>query len=198
MLSSFVKPKALPEIECWLSTTVLPTGRWRLRRNMYKNTRIFSGSSIKRNEDTVRPLTGNPGAPRNVFKVVDGDDCVDGAAACPAGAFLLHTTKSDFVVKPGTIGFTIRPEKKLEFESPFPGVNYGREYAFSEVSGKTFLKMHALTIKRNYCGKFPRSMSIAFMWTWNMSCFRFLCADGDVSGEIVYQYRIGLADRAWI
>ena len=127
---------------------------------------------------------------------MDGDDWVDGAAFGKLVRFL-HTAKSDFIVNRYCWVHNQTGEKKLEFESPFPGVSYGREYAFSEVSGKTFLKMHALTIKTELLRKIPRIDEHCFYVDMEYVLFPIpYVRTVTFLEEVVYQYRIGLAGQS--
>ena len=105
-LSSFVKPKALPEIEVLVVNDGSSDRTVEIaEKYVQKYPDIFRvinkengghGSTINRGIEEARGT---------YFKVVDGDDWVDGAAFGKLVRFL-HTAKSDFIVN------TIRPEKK--------------------------------------------------------------------------------------
>ena len=196
-LSSFVKPKALPEIEVLVVNDGSSDRTVEIaEKYVQKYPDIFRvinkengghGSTINRGIEEARGT---------YFKVVDGDDWVDGAAFGKLVRFL-HTAKSDFIVNRYYWVHNQTGEKKLEFESPFPGVSYGREYAFSEVSGKTFLKMHALTIKTELLRKITR---IDQHWSYvDMDYVLFpipYVRTVTFLEEVVYQYRIGLAGQS--
>ena len=196
-LSSFVKPKALPEIEVLVVNDGSSDRTVEIaEKYVQKYPDIFRvintengghGSTINRGIEEARGT---------YFKVVDGDDWVDGAAFGKLVRFL-HTAKSDFIVNRYYWVHNQTGEKKLEFESPFPGVSYGREYAFSEVSGKTFLKMHALTIKTELLRKIPKIDEHCFYVDMEYVLFPIpYVRTVTFLEEVVYQYRIGLAGQS--
>ncbi|MDO5336636.1 MAG: glycosyltransferase [Eubacteriales bacterium] len=89
--------------------------------------------------------TGLREAAGKYFKVVDGDDWVD------KRAFLyllkvLEESDSDIVASNYCWVHHLTMEKKPE-RLPFQGVEYEREYDFSEIADKTFIKMHSMTFK---------------------------------------------------
>ena len=196
-LSSFVKPKALPEIEVLV-----------VNDGSSDRTVEIAEKYVQKYPDIFRVINkenGGHGSTKNsgieeargtYFKVVDGDDWVDGAAFGKLVRFL-HTAKSDFIVNRYYWVHNQTGEKKLEFESPFPGVSYGREYAFSEVSGKTFLKMHALTIKTELLRKIPKIDEHCFYVDMEYVLFPIpYVRTVTFLEEVVYQYRIGLAGQS--
>ena len=196
-LSSFVKPKALPEIEVLVVNDGSSDRTVEIaEKYVQKYPDIFRvinkengghGSTINRGIEEARGT---------YFKVVDGDDWVDGAAFGKLVRFL-HTAKSDFIVNRYCWVHNQTGEKKLEFESPFPGVSYGREYAFSEVSGKTFLKMHALTIKTELLRKIPKIDEHCFYVDMEYVLFPIpYVRTVTFLEEVIYQYRIGLAGQS--
>ena len=196
-LSSFVKPKALPEIEVLVvndgssDRTVEIAEKYKKKYpdifRVINKENGGHGSTINRGIEEARGT---------YFKVVDGDDWVDGAAFGKLVRFL-HTAKSDFIVNRYCWVHNQTGEKKLEFESPFPGVSYGREYAFSEVSGKTFLKMHALTMKTELLRKIPKIDEHCFYVDMEYVLFPIpYVRTVTFLEEVVYQYRIGLAGQS--
>lgn len=86
------------------------------------------------------------------FKVVDADDWVAPDGFAHLVQFLKHSD-SDIVYSGFLWAFDhgqASPEefqKKAEFEAPFTGVIYGKEYRFDDIAEKAYIKMHNLTIK---------------------------------------------------
>lgn len=86
------------------------------------------------------------------FKVVDADDWVAPDAFAHLVQFLKHSD-SDIVYSGFLWAFdhgqasTEDFQKKAEFEVPFTGVIYEKEYRFDDIAEKAYIKMHNLTIK---------------------------------------------------
>lgn len=86
------------------------------------------------------------------FKVVDSDDWVvrEGIIKLVSA---LKNTDVDIVYSKFLWTFDngtkdVKSFKvKAEFEEPFKGVEYGKEYKFDDIAGKTYIKMHNMTVK---------------------------------------------------
>lgn len=89
------------------------------------------------------------------FKVVDSDDWVDKEAFCKLFEYL-GKCNSDVVYTNFHHVDDRTGKKTVEFASPFPDVEYGREYHFSEIKSSFFLKMHGYTIKTELLRNIPR------------------------------------------
>lgn len=130
------------------------------------------------------------------FKVVDGDDWVDGEAFTKLVHFLRKTT-SDFVVNRYFWVHDGTGKRKLEFQEPFHGVIYGKEYDFREVSDKVFLKMHALTIRTELLRRIPKIDEHCFYVDMEYVLFPVpYVRSVTFLKDIVYQYRIGLPGQS--
>lgn len=79
------------------------------------------------------------------FKVVDGDDWVDKRAFLHL-LEVLEESDSDVVASNYCWVHHLTMDKKPE-KLPFEGVEYEREYDFSEIADRTFIKMHSMTFK---------------------------------------------------
>lgn len=130
------------------------------------------------------------------FKVVDGDDWVDGEAFAKLVVFLKGTS-SDFVVNRYYWVQDATGEKSLEFKEPFEGVIYGKEYEFSEVSRKVFLKMHGLTVRTEILRKIPKIDEHCFYVDMEYVLFPIpFIKTVTFLEDVVYQYRIGLPSQS--
>lgn len=145
------------------------------------------GSTINRG---IREAAGR------YFKVVDGDDWVDGPAFEKLVA-ALKRTDADTVVTNYCWVHHVTGKKKPEFEEPFGGVRYGEPYAFADVAARCFLKMHALTIKTEILRRIPPIDEHCFYVDMEYVLFpvpylgTVLFLD-----ETVYMYRIGLPTQS--
>ncbi len=86
------------------------------------------------------------------FKVVDGDDWVDTDNFVRL-VRLLGRTDADIVASNYTWidHETKQPTKKQEH--PFNGIEYGRQYDFSEIADKVFMDIHAMTVRTDTARK---------------------------------------------
>ncbi len=86
------------------------------------------------------------------FKVVDADDWVEQEAFVRLVSWLKETS-SDLVYSGFYWAFDCGEEnvddfrRKAEFEEPFSGVVYKKEYEFDEIADRLYIKMHNLTIR---------------------------------------------------
>lgn len=131
------------------------------------------------------------------FKVVDGDDWVE------REPFLrlmecLKECSSDVVLSNYYWIHDRTGKKKAEFPEPFPGVIYGKEYRFSEISDKVFMKMHAVTLRTEMIkGKIPPIDEHCFYVDMEYVLFpvplirTVTCIDA-----FVYMYRVGLPGQS--
>lgn len=130
------------------------------------------------------------------FKVVDSDDWVDEEAFRELFAYL-ENCNSD-VVYTNFYHVNDRTGKRsVEFASPFPGVEYGREYRFSEIKGNLFLKMHGFTIKTEILRNIPAIDENCFYVDMEYVLFPVPWAETIAFLDIfVYQYRVGLPGQS--
>lgn len=130
------------------------------------------------------------------FKVVDGDDWVDGEPFQRLVNFLKKIT-SDLVVNRYYWVHDGTGKRKLEFKEPFHGVNYGKEYSFGQVSDKVFLKMHALTIRTEILRKIPKIDEHCYYVDMEYVLFPVpYVRTVTFLEDVVYQYRIGLSGQS--
>lgn len=86
------------------------------------------------------------------FKVVDSDDWVKREGIIKLVG-TLKNTDADIVYSKFLWTFdngtkdTKSFKVKAEFKEPFKGVEYGKEYKFDDIAGKTYIKMHNMTVK---------------------------------------------------
>ncbi|MDY3918009.1 MAG: glycosyltransferase family 2 protein [Candidatus Limivivens sp.] len=146
------------------------------------------GSTINRG---IREASGR------YFKVVDGDDWVDGEAFRKLIRFLKETD-SDAVVTKYYWFHHQTGKMELEFKEPFPGVSYGKEYSFSEISQRFFMKMHALTLKTELLrGKIPPIDEQCYYVDMEYVLFPVpFIRTITFLDEVVYLYRIGLPGQS--
>ena len=131
------------------------------------------------------------------FKVVDGDDWVEEQAFVKLME-TLRTSDSDVVLSNYYWVKDTDGTKKPEFKEPFEGVIYGKEYRFEEISAKTFMKMHAMTIRTDILKQnIPAIDEHCFYVDMEYVLFpvpyinTVTCID-----EFVYMYRIGLPGQS--
>ncbi|MDO5424144.1 MAG: glycosyltransferase family A protein [Eubacteriales bacterium] len=131
------------------------------------------------------------------FKVVDGDDWVDGPAFTRL-VQVLSQTNSDAVVTNYYWVHHRTGKKELEFKEPFPGVTYGKEYRFSEISQRFFMKMHALTVRTELLrGKIPPIDEHCYYVDMEYVLFPVpFIQTVTFLNEVVYMYRIGLPSQS--
>mgnify|MGYP000911364928 CR=1 FL=1 len=88
------------------------------------------------------------------FKVVDSDDWVDRQGIINL-VNVLKNTNTDIVYSNFLWAFDNKTKDvksfrlRAEFEEPFKGVEYAKEYKFDKIADKTYIKMHNMTIKSN-------------------------------------------------
>lgn len=131
------------------------------------------------------------------FKVVDADDWVE------RDAFIrlvrcLEKADSDVVLTNYYWVSDRDGKKRAEFKEPFPGVIYEKEYLFSEISDRLFMKMHAVTMRTEMLkGKIPPIDEHCFYVDMEYVLFpvplirTVTCLDA-----FVYMYRIGLPGQS--
>lgn len=137
------------------------------------------------------------------FKVVDADDWVE------PGAFVrlleyLEGAESDLVGS----GFYWRLEngeadcrsypRRAEMEEPFRGVEYGREYAFDEVAGELYLKMHHFTVRTEILREQGVVIDTHCFYVDTEFVLYPIPGIRTVSflPDVVYQYRVGRAGQS--
>lgn len=196
-LSSFLVPEILPELEVLIINDGSTDRSAELAEefvNRYPDTfRLINkengghGSAINRG---IQEASGR------YMKVVDSDDWVEGEALKALVTFL-RSSQSDLVISRYYWVHEQTGKKELEFEEPFAGVEYGREYTFSEVSRKVFLKMHAFTVRTKLMRRIPPidehcyyvDMEYVLFPIPQVRTVTFLA-------EVVYLYRIGLPGQS--
>ncbi len=87
--------------------------------------------------------------------------------------------------------------KTVEFPKPFPGVEYEREYHFSELKNNFFLKMHGYTIKTELLRNIPKIDEHCFYVDMEYVLFPIPQIETITFLDIfVYQYRVGLPGQS--
>lgn len=130
------------------------------------------------------------------FKVVDSDDWVDRNAFQTLVETLKKSTADLVYANYYWVDHT-SGKKSIEFRHPFSGVEYGKEYTFSEIAQKVFLKMHGFTVLTDIIRKIPKidencfyvDMEYVLFPIKNIRTVVFL-------DEFVYHYRIGLPGQS--
>lgn len=130
------------------------------------------------------------------FKVVDSDDWVDKEAFCKLFEYL-GKCNSDVVYTNFHHVDDRTGKKTVEFASPFPDVEYGREYHFSEIKSSFFLKMHGYTIKTELLRNIPRIDENCFYVDMEYVLFPVPQIETISFLDLfVYQYRVGLPGQS--
>lgn len=131
------------------------------------------------------------------FKVVDGDDWVDGKALKKLIAFLKRED-CDLIYTNYYWVSEKNGKKKHERAVPFAGVEYGKIYSFREIAKKCFIKMHNMTIRTSILKEHCPPIDEHCFYVDNEYIlfpipFVRTTAFLDVT---VYQYRIGRAEQS--
>lgn len=196
-LSSFVVEQVLSELE----VLVINDGSADASANL-------AGKYAKQYPDTFRIINKENGghgsainrgieeAKGKYFKVVDADDWV-----LEQGLFHLMETlrkcDSDLVVSNFYWYHDKKGTRSVEIKEPFAGVEYGKEYRFSQVCESMYVKMHNMTVKTEILKKIPKIDEHCFYvdveyvlfpipWIETVTCIP----------DFVYMYRIGLAGQS--
>ena len=88
-------------------------------------------------------------------------------------------------------------ETSVEIKEPFKGVEYGKEYEFSKIADKLYIKMHSMTIKTEILRQIPKIDENCFYVDAEFVLFpipfvkTITCID-----DFVYMYRIGLPGQS--
>lgn len=130
------------------------------------------------------------------FKVIDSDDWVDGEALDELLQYL-ENHDSDIVYTNFYHVDDRSGKKTVEFPEPFPGVEYGREYRFSEIKVDLFLKMHGYTIRTDLLKRIPKIDEHCFYVDMEYVLFPVPQVETLTFLNLyVYQYRIGLPEQS--
>lgn len=127
------------------------------------------------------------------FKVVDGDDWVQRDTFIQLIKYL-KTTNADMIYHNYLWYYDFDKSTKHEFQEPFKGVEYKKEYLFDEIATKTYLKMHGIVIKSSILSqnaieldenRFYVDMEYILLPIPFVNTVEFLDLD-------IYMYRLGL------
>lgn len=130
------------------------------------------------------------------FKVVDSDDWVESEALSKLMDYLESCT-SDVVYTNFYHVDDKSGRKTVEFARPFPEVEYGREYHFSEIKSSFFMKMHGYTIRTELLRNIPQIDEHCFYVDMEYVLFPVpQIATITFLDLFVYQYRIGLPGQS--
>ncbi len=163
-LSSFCVPELLPKLEVLI-----------VNDGSTDETQVIAEKYCAQYPDTFRLInkengghgscinTGIEQATGRYFKVVDADDWVVEPGLSELVNFL-EGSYSDIVYS----GFLWAYDKgqadvndfetEAEYDEPFAGVEYGKEYIFDDVAEECYIKMHNLTIKTAALKEMPGRM----------------------------------------
>lgn len=197
-LNSFVIPEVMEKLEVLV-----------VNDGSKDSSAVLARAYEKRYPDTFRVIdkeNGGHGSTINrglleaagtYFKVVDGDDWVEREPFIRLME-CLEQSDSDVVLSNYYWVNDRTGKKKAEFPEPFPGVIYGKEYRFSEISDKIFMKMHAVTMRTEMLrGKIPPLDEHCFYVDMEYVLFpvplirTVTCVDA-----FVYMYRVGLPGQS--
>lgn len=196
-LRSFIVKKVLEELEVLV-----------INDGSTDNSPLISEKYAKQYPDTFRIVNkenGGHGSTINrgiveargkYFKVVDADDWVIEQGLIQL-MNTLRTCDSDLVVSNFYWYHDRKNTKSVEIKEPFLGVEYGREYRFSDVCEDMYVKMHGMTVKTEILKKIPQIDEHCFYvdveyvlfpipWIETVTCIP----------DFVYMYRIGLAGQS--
>ena len=197
-LDSFVVKAILEKLEVLVIDDATPDKSAEIARryvDKYPNTfRVISkengghGSAINAG---IKEATGN------YFKVVDGDDWVDGKALYNLITFLENQT-CDLVCSNYCWVKEDTGKSVLDMKEPFKGVEYGKVYSFDGVAEKTFLKMHNITIRTEILKKYCKPITEKCFY---VDCEYILYPIPYVHSvaflnDVLYMYRIGRAEQS--
>lgn len=130
------------------------------------------------------------------FKVVDSDDWVD-KEAMKELLECLQSSDSDVVYTNFYQVDDRTGKRKIEFERPFPRVEYKKEYRFDEIKSNFFLKMHGYNIKTEILRKLPAIDEHCFYVDMEYVLFPVPWIDTITFLDVfVYQYRVGLPNQS--
>lgn len=130
------------------------------------------------------------------FKVLDSDDWVDPEALDKLLGYLEHCT-SDIVYTNFYHVDHKSGRKTIEFPQPFPGVEYGRKYHFSELKNNFFMKMHGYTIRTELLRNMPKIDEHCFYVDMEYVLFPIPQVETITFLDIfLYQYRVGLPGQS--
>lgn len=141
--------------------------------------------------------TGIKMASGKYFKVVDGDDWVSEEALRNLVSFLDDNT-CDIVYTNYCWVYESNGKRKLDQEIPFHGVHYGKIYPFDEVAGRTFIKMHNMTVRTEILKAHCRSIQEHSFYVDNEYILYPIPFIRDIAflDDILYMYRIGRAEQS--
>lgn len=88
------------------------------------------------------------------LKTVDGDDWVN-SKVLEEFINYLRTADQDIVATNFYWVDSHTGKKGIQQEHPFENIQYGKIYSMDDIAGKTFIKMHSLTIKTELLRKVP-------------------------------------------
>ncbi len=130
------------------------------------------------------------------FKVVDSDDWVD-KEAMKELLECLQSSDSDVVYTNFYQVDDRTGKRKVEFEKPFPDVEYKKEYRFNEIKSNFFLKMHGYNIKTEILRTLPAIDEHCFYVDMEYVLFPVPWIDTVTFLDLfVYQYRVGLPNQS--
>ena len=146
-LNSFVIKETMEDVEVLMVNDGSRDGSVKIAEEFE---RLYEGTFILINKENGGHGSAiNKGielAKGTYFKVVDGDDWVDPSAFVRL-VEVLKTSNAD-VVATNYYWYDHRTKKtKVQEVHPFSGVIYEKEYPFSDIYDKAFIKMHSMTIK---------------------------------------------------
>lgn len=197
-LNSFVVEDILEKLEVLVIDDATPDQSAEIARRYvekYPNTfRVISkengghGSAINAG---VREAAGK------YFKVIDGDDWVDKKALYNLMMFLDDQT-CDLVYSNYCWVKEDTGKSVLDMKEPFKGVEYGKVYSFDDVAGKSFLKMHNITIKTEILKQYCKPITEKCFY---VDCEYILYPIPYVHSvafldDVLYMYRIGRAEQS--
>lgn len=196
-LDSFVIPEILEQIEVLIvndgSSDSSPDIAAEYVKK-YPDTFILINKENGGHGSTIN--TGIANARGKYFKVVDSDDWVDRKAMLHLSD-TLNGCDSDLIYSNYYWVDHKTGKRTVEFEKPFFGVQYGKEYAFDSLPEDMFLKMHGFTVRTQILKKIPKIAEHCFYVDMEYVVFPIpYIKTITFIPDFVYQYRVGLPNQS--
>ena len=131
------------------------------------------------------------------FKVVDGDDWVDGYAFQKLMQ-VLSKKDADIICSDFKWVYSGTEKEKIGVNEPFPGVNYGQIYSFYDICDNLYIKMHSMTIKTEILKEHFRPLDEhCFYVDWEYTAYPIPYVETILFiQDCVYMYRVGLEGQS--
>lgn len=146
-LSSFVVTDIMDDIEVLVIDDGSPDSSKKIAMDYVKRfPQTFKVISKKNGGHGSAVNRGIAEAKGKYFKVVDGDDWVDGSALKEL-VFFLRKSDCDVIATNYLQFFSDSEKTKIEYIKPNKKLHYKKEYLFDDICQNLYVKMHSMTIK---------------------------------------------------